>query len=133
MKRAEAVWLALAGPDLDGKLHVLPQGAEDRRQPFHAETADVGTADAGKISMIDARHFLGLARAPASRIKGLEDRSRQDGFGLPDIRVGVAEIAEHVAAAAHQFKIVFAHRNASFRLLADRGSGRLRPWASQSR
>ena len=54
-------------------------------------------------------------RAPALRterprsLQRRDDAGRQDGLGLFQVRVGIAEVAKHVAAPLDRFEVAVAH------------------------
>src|SRR5437763_129752 len=64
--------------------------------------------------MRNTRQLFGSARRELAPVQHAYDLGRENGACLLKIGIGTAEVAEHVAAAAHQFKIILAHRRASF-------------------
>ena len=64
--------------------------------------------------MRDAGTGLGLPGGQALPVEYLDDLGSQQGFGLPHLCVGMAEVAKHIPTAADQLQVVV-HRKVSFR------------------
>ena len=68
--------------------------------------------------MGDAGAGLGLPGGQRLRVQHLDDLGGQQCLGMPDLGVGIVEIAENIAAAANQLQIAVAHLNVSFSCLS---------------
>ncbi len=92
--------------DVDRHLDVLTEAGEDRHQSVDREAAEIGFTDAGEVGGGNAGHFLSGARGQPAIFQHADDLGRQKGAQLLAIGLRMAEIAKHVAAAAHDLHIV---------------------------
>jgi len=84
----------------------LVQSPQNRHQPIDGEPAEVGPANTGKIRRRDASQIGRGPNGEPAVIQHTDNPGRQEGPQLLAIRVGVAEITEHVAAAMDQLQII---------------------------
>nr|ADI18676.1 hypothetical protein [uncultured Acidobacteria bacterium HF4000_26D02] len=95
---------------------MLAELVEHGHQPVYREAAKLHIADAGEIGVADAGSRLGFTRGQAFFVEHPDDAGGEERLGLLHVGIGTPEIAEHVATAAHQLKIVvlFRHDSSSF-------------------
>ena len=95
---------------LHGDLYVdlEPKPIEDRHQPADRKATQLGITDAREVCMVDAGSLLSLACRKPIVVQDGNNLRGEERFGLLDVCAWVAAVAEHVAATAHQLKIVLA-------------------------
>src|SRR5450756_2462489 len=87
---------------------------EDRDHAVKRETPQLRVSDAREVGMRNTRQLFGRARSELASVQHADDPGRKNGARLLKIGIGTAEVAEHIATAVYQFKIILAHRRASF-------------------
>ena len=94
---------------LDRNLYTRNEAIDDDHQSVDRETVQVGVSDAGEIG----RGYAGLGvcgtHGQVPSVEGLDDLSCQERLEMPHVGIGVAEVAENVAAAVNEFNGVFFH------------------------
>src|SRR5690606_41742478 len=71
-----------------------------------------------EVRMTDASSILCAASRPAPLVQNLHDFGCHQAFRLTEIRIGIAEIAENIAAAVDDVEvIIIGHFRASFSLI----------------
>jgi len=98
-------------------LHLLVEPVEYRHQPIHSEAIQLGVADAREVGRGYTGDCPRLAHGNLLVIQHADDLGREDGFQLLKVGVSVAEVAEDVAAASHDFDVV-GHLSVSFTRLS---------------
>lgn len=83
-------------------LHPLVQPRQHPHQPINGEPAQLRPPDARVIRCCGASQFGGGPHRQATGIKHPDDLLCQGGLELFNLSIGMAEIGENVAAAAHQ-------------------------------
>src|SRR5271163_3464840 len=101
--------------DGERKLDLLTEAAEDRHEPVDGEAREIDVADADELAVRDPGAGFGLPGAQLLGIEHLNDLRRQQRLGLAHVGVRIVEIAEDVAAAAHDFHVIAGHCSISFR------------------
>jgi|ERR1700678_2141349 hypothetical protein len=99
---------------VDTDFDVTIEFAKYRYHAVEGEAVELRVSDTREIGMRNAGQLFRGPRAKLAVIEHTDDPRREDGARLLKIGVGATKIAEHIAASAHQFKIVLAHRSASF-------------------
>src|SRR6266568_6874497 len=99
---------------IDTDFDVLIEFAEHRNKPIEGEALQLRLTHAGEVGGCKAGQFMRAAHADFSCVQHVDDLAREDSLELQNFRVGIAKITEHISAAVDQFKIILAHRNASF-------------------
>ena len=87
-------------------------------QAFDGEALKLRLPYARKIGRCKSGRLVRAANADAKIIQHADDLRRDNRFRVQDIRIGMAEIAEHISASTHQFQIAFGYRNISFSRLS---------------
>src|SRR5580704_2933538 len=103
-------------PYAEFDFHSRSEQIKDRHEPVNGETAKVSVADTGEVGSRNTRAPVRGPHGQPLAVHDLDDLGGEDRLELFGVRVLVLEVAEHVAAAAHDFQF-FLHRNISFNLL----------------
>jgi len=96
--------------------NVLVELTEYRNHAVDGEPFKPCIADARKLRMRHSRKLFGFTCRQGASVKDADNLRRNDSAGLFEVGICAFEIAENVAAAAYQFKIVV-HDKASFNCL----------------
>src|ERR1043166_2757310 len=104
----------LTPPHVDADLHVPIELAQDRDHAIEREALQPGIANTREIGGCESCKLVRAPHADPAIVEHANNSRAKNGLRLKNVRVGMAEIAEDVPAAAYQFEIVFAHCNASF-------------------
>jgi hypothetical protein len=100
-----------ARPDLKTHLDIIVEFDQHGDQPFDGEALKLRLPYARKIGCSESGQLVRAADADAEIIQHADDLRSENCFRVQDIRIGMAEIAEHISTPPHQFQIVFGHRN----------------------
>jgi hypothetical protein len=92
--------------DIHRYFDLLAESAKNRHQPIDREAAEMGAADAGKVGGSDPGQRMRVANGQVRIVKHADDAGGEDRAQLLAVGVGMAEVAENIAAAAHDFQIV---------------------------
>ena len=92
--------------NLDLHFHLLTEPVEYGHQTVNGEAVKLYVANAAKVRMINTGTTLSLASRKPFIVKNANDAGGQKCLGLLHVGVSAAEIAEDIAAAMHQFKIL---------------------------
>lgn len=98
--------------DRRGNFYVLIQLAENLHQTVYCKTIDIRVAASRKIGGWYTNKDFGFADGQLSVIENANDLCGQDSAKLLKICVGLIKVAEDIAGAANQIKIV-THRRVS--------------------
>jgi len=82
-------------------------------QQVPGEAGQIGVADAGEVGRGNARLGVCGAYGQLLAVQHFDDFGSQDGLELLDIGAGMAQVAENIAAAAHQFNLFVFHPSTS--------------------
>src|SRR5262249_25208039 len=82
---------------------------KDDDQPVEREAAELRVANAGELRIGHARELLGIAHREPARVEHTNDLGCSKSARLFEARIGPAEIAIGIAAAAHQLSFVLFH------------------------
>jgi hypothetical protein len=116
--------------DFDRDLDLLAEAGEHSHQPVDGEAVELGLADAGEVRGRDAGQLVRRADRQLVVIQHADDTRGEQRPQLLAVGVGVAEVAEDVAAASNDVVVVIAHRSLSLSRFSRHGSGRSPPSAS---
>lgn len=97
----------------DAHGNILIKFIEHRHEPVDGEAGEPRLADTREIGSRKAR-FVGAANADTPIVQHGNDLRRKDSLELLYLGIGVTKVAKDIAAAVHQFEIVFADCKASF-------------------
>jgi hypothetical protein len=98
---------------LDTDLNILVEFHQHRNQPFERKALQFRLAHTREIGCREAGQFVRATYTDVLIVQYAYDFRAKEGLRLQDVGVGVSQVAKHVCASTHQFKIVVAHRNAS--------------------
>src|ERR1035438_7551451 len=104
------------GAELYANFNARSEAVDDGKQPVQGEAAQVGIADAGEVGGGDSCLSVGCADAETLTVQHFDNLRGEDGLQLSHIRAGMAQVAEDVAAATHDFNLFALHLRNSFNL-----------------
>src|SRR5579863_2952253 len=98
----------------EGDLHALVEAGQNRHETIDGEPAKLCPTDAREIGGGNPGDLACLSNRELALVKDPDDTCSEPGAELLEIRVGVAEVSEHVSAATDDFESFAGHLKVSF-------------------
>src|ERR1700722_18482738 len=92
---------------VDTDFDVTIEFAQYRYHAVDGEAVKLRVSDTREIGVRNPSQLFRRPRTELAVVKYANDSRCEDSTRLLEIGVGVTEISEHIAASAHQFKVIF--------------------------